>query len=77
VSASATTIYRFYYHTAHPEFRLVLRGGDPFPSETVAHAWTHSLDRQEHEVAFQVKEEIARRGYSLFKFGLTFADIPS
>jgi hypothetical protein len=55
--------YRFYSHATQPQFRLVLRECDPFPGETTANRWVHSRDREESDVAAEVRNEIAERGY--------------
>jgi hypothetical protein len=67
--------YRFYIHAAKPAFRLVLRDGDPFPPDTAADQWTHSRDRDEADVNADVRREIAEKGYSLFKLGVSFGEV--
>lgn len=67
--------YRFYSHATQPQFRLVLSECDPFPGETTAYQWVHLRDREESDVAAEVRIEIAERGYSLFRVGVSFGDI--
>ena len=67
--------YRFHVHARRPAWRLVLRAGDSFPGETTSADWTFTRARGEADVNADVRDEIARRGYCLFKIGAAFADL--
>jgi hypothetical protein len=68
--------YRFYRHVRHPDFRLALRVGDPFPPETGEPAWEITRERDAQDTAADVIAEITERGYSLFLLRARFEQIP-
>lgn len=70
------TTFRFYRHRRYPAFRLVLRAGDEFPSETHADDWEQTRVRQEEDVSTDVLSDIRSRGYALFMLGAEFSQIP-
>lgn len=69
--------YRFYRHREHHRFRLVLRAGDPFPSETTAALWEQTRAREEADVSTDLLADLDRRGYALFMLEAGFAQIPA
>jgi len=68
--------YRFLVHERHPAFRLVVREDRPFPLQGVEADWRQTRVRDEADVNDQVRTDVERDGYSLFRIGLTFADLP-
>lgn len=68
--------FRFYRHRRVPAFRLVLRAGDEFPSETHADDWEQTRERQEEDISTDVLSDVRRRGYALFRLGAEFSQIP-
>ena len=71
-----TPRYRFFVHQRHPAFRLVVREDRPFPAEGVEADWRDTRIRDEADVNDQVREDVMRDGYSLFRIGLSFGDLP-
>ena len=71
-----TPRYRFFVHQRHPAFRLVVREDRPFPAEGVEADWRQTRVREEADVNDQVRGDVARDGYSLFRIGLSFGDLP-
>lgn len=71
-----TARYRFFVHERHPAFRLVVREGAPFPADGVEADWRQTRVRDEADVNDQVRADVERDGYSLFRIGLTFGDLP-
>lgn len=71
-----TARYRFLVHRRHPAFRLVVRGDRPFPAEGVEADWEPTRTREAADVNDQIREEVDRVGYSLFKIGFSFSEIP-
>ncbi len=70
------TRYRFLVHLRHPTYRLVVREDRPFPAGAAEADWRESRVRDETDVNDQVREDVARDGYSLFRIGLKFGDLP-
>lgn len=68
--------YRFMVHRRHEAFRLVAREGAAFPAEGIEADWRETRVRDEADVNDQVRADVERDGYSLFRIGLTFADLP-
>lgn len=68
--------YRFLVHQRHPAYRLVVREDRPFPDGSAEADWRQTRIRDETDVNDQVREDVARDGYSLFRIGLSFADLP-
>jgi len=68
--------YRFFQHRTAPAYRLVLMTGDPFPAATQAEQWLETRLRAEDDVNPSVIEDCRTQGYSLFKLGVTFDEIP-
>jgi len=76
VASSEERSYRFYRHRAHPEFRLVLRVGDPLPRATTADQWVMTRERAASDVSTDILEDIGRRGYAVFRLGVELSEIP-
>lgn len=70
------TTFSFYRHRRVPAFRLVLRAGDEFPSETHADDWEQTRVRQEEDISTDVLSDVRSRGYALFMLGADFSQIP-
>jgi hypothetical protein len=68
--------YRFLVHRRHPTYRLVVREERPFPPEGREADWRESRVREASDVNEQVRDDVEREGYSLFRIGLSLADVP-
>lgn len=73
--SASTDIYRFYRHRQKPQFRLVLKAQLGFPPETAEGEWELTRQREGEDVNRDVRREIDEKGYSLFKIGVTFAEL--
>jgi hypothetical protein len=71
-----TARYRFFVHRRHPAFRLVVREDRAFPADGTESDWEATRVREAADVNDQIREEVDRGGYSLFKIGFSFAEIP-
>jgi hypothetical protein len=69
-------LYSFFVHRRHPDYRLVTMDGQPFPSGTSAAEWRLTRTRDAGDVNAEVREAVARDGYSLFRIGLSLSDLP-
>jgi len=69
--------YRFMVHRRHEAFRLVVREGAAFPAAGIEADWRETRVREAADVNDQVRTDVERDGYSLFRIGLTFADLPA
>jgi hypothetical protein len=69
-------VYDFFVHLRHPTYRLVTRAGVPFPTGSMPGEWRHTRTREADDVNAEVRDAVAQHGYSLFRIGLSFADIP-
>jgi hypothetical protein len=69
--------YRFFVHRRHPAFRLVVREDRPFPPEGREADWEPTRVRDRDDVNDQIREEVDRAGFSLFKLGFDFSEIPA
>ncbi|WP_068875235.1 MULTISPECIES: hypothetical protein [unclassified Phenylobacterium] len=69
--------YRFLVHRRHPAFRLVVRADRPFPPAAIEADWRDTRIRDEADVNDQVRQDVMRDGYSLFRIGLSLADLPA
>jgi hypothetical protein len=69
-------LYKFFVHVRHPSYRLVVKADVPFPSGTTEHDWQLTRSRQASDVNAEVREAVDRDGYSLFRIGLSLAEIP-
>ena len=63
-------------HVHHPSYRLVTRADVPFPSGTSESEWRLTRSRDADDVNAEVREAVDRDGYSLFRIGLSLAEIP-
>ena len=68
--------YAFFVHVRHPAYRLVLKADAPFPRETSEAEWKRTRTRETADVNAEVREAVDRDGYSLFRIGLSLAEIP-
>ncbi|WP_296600339.1 hypothetical protein [Phenylobacterium sp.] len=68
--------YRFLVHRRHEAFRLVVREDRPFPADGAEADWRETRVREAEDVNDQVRGDVERDGYSLFRIGLRFADLP-
>lgn len=68
--------YRFFRHRMYPQFRMVLKEPAPFPPETTEAEWELTRIREKDDVNPDVRTEIAEKGYSLFKIGISIEEIP-
>lgn len=71
-----TASYRFFVHGKHPAFRLVVREDRPFPPQGNEADWEHTRTREASDVNDQIRQEVDRVGFSLFKIGFDFSEIP-
>lgn len=69
-------MYAFYVHLRHPDYRLVTAADAPFPAGASEADWRHTRSREADDVNAEVREAVARDGYSLFRIGLSLSDIP-
>jgi hypothetical protein len=67
-------LYKFFVHLRHPDYRLVISADAPFPSCASEADWRRS--REASDVNAEVRDAVARDGYSLFRIGLSLSDIP-
>ena len=63
-------------HVRDPGYRLVVRADVPFPSGTFEDEWLITRSREARDVNAEVRESVDRDGYSLFRMGLSLAEIP-
>ena len=63
-------------HVRLPDYRLVVKADAPFPEGTSEHEWRLTRSREAGDVNAEVRETVDRDGYSLFRIGLSLADIP-
>ena len=68
-------MYKFFVHRRHPACRLVISADAPFPFGASEDDWRHSRSREAADVNAEVREALERDGYSLFRFGLSRAEI--
>jgi hypothetical protein len=68
--------YRFFVHRRHPAFRLVVREDRAFPPDGREADWESTRVREAGDVNEQVRAEVDARGFSLFKLGFDFSEIP-
>ena len=64
-------------HVRHPTYRLVVKADAPFPSATREDEWRLTRTRGADDVNAEVREAVDRDGYSLFRIGLSLAEIPT
>jgi hypothetical protein len=69
-------LYKFVVHLRHPDYRLVISADAPFPSGASEADWRHIRSREAGDVNAEVRDAVARDGYSLFRIGLSLSDIP-
>jgi hypothetical protein len=69
-------LYRFFVHVRHPSYRLVTKADAPFPSATTEDEWRLTRSRHADDVNAEIREAVDRDGYSLFRIGLSLAEIP-
>jgi hypothetical protein len=70
-------LYNFFVHVRHPSYRLVTRADAPFPSGRREREWRLTRRRHSDDVNAEVREAVDRDGYSLFRIGLSLAEIPT
>ena len=63
-------------HVSHPDYRLVIKADAPFPRGTDKSEWRLTRSRHAEDVNAEVREAVDRDGYSLFRIGLSLAEIP-
>jgi len=63
-------------HVCHPSYRLVTRADAPFPDGPSESEWRLARSRHSDDVNAEVSEAVDREGYSLFRIGLSLAQIP-
>lgn len=68
--------YNFFVHRRHPDYRLVTLAQTPFPTGTSESDWRLARTRDADDVNAEVREAVARNGYSLFRIGLSLSDLP-
>lgn len=69
-------MYNFFVHRRHPAYRLVTMAQKPFPAGTSESDWRLTRTREAGDVNAEVREAVARDGYSLFRIGLSLSDLP-
>lgn len=67
--------YAFYIHKRLRAWRLVLLEGAPAPAGCLIEDWSHSRTREHADTTADVREQVAARGFALFKLGGDFADV--
>jgi hypothetical protein len=70
------SLYKFFVHLHHPVYRLVTRADAPFPAGASEPDWRFTRAREASDVNAEVRDAVERDGYSLFRIGLSFSDIP-
>jgi hypothetical protein len=68
--------YKFFVHVRHPAYRLVVSADAPFPHGARQDEWKLTRSRKADDVNPELREAVARDGYSLFKIGLSLSEIP-
>ena len=68
-------LYKFFVDLRHLDYRLVISADAPFPGASEAD-WRHIRSREAGDVNAEVRDAVARDGYSLFRIGLSLLDIP-
>jgi hypothetical protein len=68
--------YNFFVHRRHPDYRLVTLAQTPFPAGASETDWRLTRTRDADDVNAEVREAVARDGYSLFRIGLSLSDLP-
>jgi hypothetical protein len=63
-------------HIRHPDYRLVIRADAPFPQLSDESERRLTRSRHADDVNAEVREAVDRDGYSLFRIGLSLAEIP-
>jgi hypothetical protein len=58
-------LYKFFVHLRHPDYRLVISSYAPFPSCASEADWRHTRSREASDVNAEVRDAVARDGYSL------------
>ncbi|QDW38985.1 hypothetical protein FFI89_018640 [Bradyrhizobium sp. KBS0727] len=69
-------MYKFFVHVRHPDYRLVIKADAPFPPATDESEWPLTRSRHSDDVTAEVRDAVDRDGYSLFRIGLSLAEIP-
>jgi hypothetical protein len=69
-------VYHFFVHVRYPCYRLVTRADAPFPDQTSETEGRLTRSRHSDDVNAEVREAVERDGYSLFRIGLSLAEIP-
>jgi hypothetical protein len=69
-------LYKFFVHLRHPDYRLVISADAPFPSGASEADWRHTRSREAGDVNAEVRDAVARDGYSLLRIGLLLSDLP-
>jgi hypothetical protein len=69
-------LYKFLVHVRHSDYRLVVKADAPFPSGSCEDEWRLTRSREAADVNAEVREAVDRNGYSLFRIGLSLADLP-
>jgi hypothetical protein len=69
-------LYNFFVHRRHSAYRLVTMAQKPFPAGTSESDWRFARTREAGDVNAEVREAVARDGYSLFRIGLSLSDLP-
>ena len=67
--------YAFYLHKQLRAWRLVVLEGAPLPAGCVITDWSPSRVREHDDTNPDVRQQIAERGFALFKLGGDFADV--
>jgi hypothetical protein len=67
-------LYEFYVHKTKPDFRLTVRQGAPFPSQSRIENWAHTRTRSVEDTNPDVVAAIDEMGYCLFRIGFRFED---
>lgn len=63
-------------HVRLSDYRLVVKADAPFPQGTSEDEWRLTRSREAGDVNAEVREAVDRDGYSLFRIGLSLAEIP-
>jgi hypothetical protein len=70
------SVYEFFVHRRHPDFRLVTLAQAPFPEGARKDDWRSTRTRPADDVNADIRDAVAQSGYALFRIGLSLSDLP-
>jgi hypothetical protein len=69
-------LYKFLVHIQHSDCRMVIKADAPFPAGASEADWRSTQSRDAGDVNAEARDAVNRDGYSLFRIGLSFSDLP-